>query len=410
MKFLSFFTIMILCLSFTADYVLSAAMHSKLETWSQQLENAARFHSARSNVPSNPLELLNQEGTEKVFSSTARIEENYTSARVVYDQLIGNDCVTYWIIYNVSNWNYEDNPLAEVRIVPSDGATVTVHEGYVKSAQGFTKKQPGAVVFETSSFSGYGTQIDSSVADTTKILSQDHKGFSVIINGGSWKFYTGLNFTKSPMSIGALNEFTLGNYSFQQKPLSIKLQLMKGKDETMTKTVSLELSGNTGTKCIQNTTACCIPSGYNLAKSIGTDSTQLWIAYSTEDWDSNNADNSSAVTFIPADGTIWTVTAGIRSVRRLAKLNPGIILFKNSSYRGDSVQLTSSQPAVPDAFLKNVHSCIVTGGVWKIFDGYDFTGTNLSVFGKVELEPGYYDFGSLAIKDRIVSVKYIRPM
>lgn len=358
----------------------------------------------------DPLELSNQEGTEEIFSATAMIEENYNLARVICNKLTGNDCGAYWIVYNVSNWNYEDNHLADVKIVPSDGETVTVHEGYVKSAQGFTKKQPGAVVFETSSFSGYGTQIDSSVADTTQIFSQDHKGFSVIISGGNWKFYTGLNFTKSQLRIGALNEFSKGNYSFQQKPLSMKLQSMKGKGGTMTETVSLELSGVTGTKCIQNVTACCIPSGYNLAKSIGTDSTIFWIAYTAEDWDSKNTDNTSAVTFIPADGTIRTVTAGIRSVRRLTKLNPGIILFKNSSYRGDSVQFTTSQPAVPNAFLKNVRSCIVTGGVWKMFGGYSFTGTNLRVFGMVELEPGYYNFGSLSIGDRVVSVQYVRPM
>ena len=82
----------------------------------------------------------------------------------------------------------------------------------------------------------------------------------------------------------------------------------------------------------------------------------------------------------------------IKSIQGFHELNPGIILFEHSQYRGYASLFRNTNPDLSNSFsqgqISGVSSMIITGGMWSFYTGYNCHGTKLTIDGKTVLGPG----------------------
>ena len=178
----------------------------------------------------------------------------------------------------------------------------------------------------------------------------------------------------------------------------------------MALTGPLELSGSQGTTKIYSTTGSIQP-GYNKAAAINTsgDGT-LWVVYTVKNWDHDHpGDRCTEHIVDPNTGSANVDPENTLSAQGFNVSNPGIILFEHSQYRGYGQLNTSDNPDLTQSFsqgsVSGVSSAIVTGGVWTLYKGFNYTGTQLGG----EIGPGRHDFGFLTTNDLAKSIKYVRP-
>lgn len=175
----------------------------------------------------------------------------------------------------------------------------------------------------------------------------------------------------------------------------------------------LHLVSSSGTQDIYNTTSSISSGdGYTQASVIVSDPKSLWIVYTMPNWDHGNSPNDNSATVVEPDGTTISTTSPIQSAQGFNMENPDAILFEHSQFRGygnpyrvSTEDLTSS---FPQGTISGVSSAIITGGIWNLFTGANFTGKKLSFDGVQDLGPGRYDFGCLPANDQAKSIKYVR--
>lgn len=172
----------------------------------------------------------------------------------------------------------------------------------------------------------------------------------------------------------------------------------------------LELISPSGTERIYDATAN-ISGGYYQAKVVASDAPSLWVVYSSPDWDHDHfEDRQSEVIVEPGAGTVSTPSS-ILSAQGFNILDPAVILFEHSQYRGYGFEFRSTIEDITSQFtqgsISGVSSAIITGGIWNLYAGFNFTGKLLSFNGKKDLGPGRYDFGCLPGNDQAKSIKRI---
>uniref|UniRef100_A0A1X7V4K5 Uncharacterized protein n=1 Tax=Amphimedon queenslandica TaxID=400682 RepID=A0A1X7V4K5_AMPQE len=176
----------------------------------------------------------------------------------------------------------------------------------------------------------------------------------------------------------------------------------------------LHLISRSGTRDLYNTTDS-ISSGdcYTQASVIASDPKSLWVVYTVPNWDHGNSPDSNSATIVEPDGTTVSTMSPIQSAQGFNMENPGAILFEHSKFRGYGNQHRSHNEDLTSSFsqgtIAGVSSAIITGGVWNLFTGINFTGKRLVFDGKQDLGPGRYDFGCLPANDQAKSIKYVRP-
>ena len=173
----------------------------------------------------------------------------------------------------------------------------------------------------------------------------------------------------------------------------------------------LNLSGSEGTKKYFSTTSS-IQAGYNRADAVQTGGNgTIWIVYTVQNWDHDHPGDRCTEYIVEANtGSVDVNPANVRSAQGFNVSNPGIILFEHSQYRGYGQLNTSDNPDLTGSFsqgqVSGVSSAIVTGGIWALYKGYNYSGTKL---GGSDIGPGRHDFGFLAVNDLAKSIKYVRP-
>lgn len=180
---------------------------------------------------------------------------------------------------------------------------------------------------------------------------------------------------------------------------------------------ALKLKGPNGTITLTNSVND-IRGDYDEALVINSNPKSIWIIYNQSNMGHivNSSDDCTSTIIKPNDDKTYTsMKPHIHSAQGFDSVNPGIILFEHSNYRGYGHKLVSSEDNLTCYFPQegSISSAIVTGGVWSIFTETNCAGTKLETAAiddrkelpRDELGPGTYDFGTLKGK----SVKYIRP-
>ena len=167
----------------------------------------------------------------------------------------------------------------------------------------------------------------------------------------------------------------------------------------------LQLEDNEGTvERIYNTQGY-IPGNYKKAVMIQGATPTMWLVYSVNQWGQLNDGESTAV------GTAGVVSTSypIRSAQAFNVVNPGIVIFEHSRYRGNGELLRGSIPSIIDLpqGKTGISSIYITGGVWNLFKGFNYTGALLSYNGKTDLGPGFYTFEGLALNKQLKSIRFV---
>ena len=137
----------------------------------------------------------------------------------------------------------------------------------------------------------------------------------------------------------------------------------------------------------------------------------MWFVYSAEDWGHAGSGTGESKEVGTSSGGV-TVSYSIRSAQGFNITNPGISLFEHSKYRGYGNLFQSSIPDLTSSFpqgqISGCSGAYISGGVWNLYKGFNYTGGLLSYNGQTDLGPGFYDFGNLPLNDQAKSLKYVR--
>ena len=185
--------------------------------------------------------------------------------------------------------------------------------------------------------------------------------------------------------------------------LQVDLQL-----ESLPVSGSLELQGPAGKHKTLSTAEGQIEGNFNKAKVTSSSPKSLWIIYEGRHWNSHDPD--SARVLRPGSGLV-SYQRRIASARGYDILNPGVVLFEHVGFRGKARVIQPSNPNL-DVGLGgtfDVHSAIVTGGVWSFYSEYNYRGNKLRCKKKEEFGPGEYSFRQkFGESTTIRSIKFIR--
>ena len=172
----------------------------------------------------------------------------------------------------------------------------------------------------------------------------------------------------------------------------------------------LKLKGPLGEETFYNTRAN-ISGDYTKAEVISSEPKSVWVVYTVEEWDHQHPGDRDVEKIVNV-GQPVTTDANIRSIQGFDVLNPGVILFEHSQYRGFATMVRNSNPDITQSFtqgkVSGVSSMMITGGIWSFYTGFNFTNTKISIDGKTQLGPGEYNLGYLLANDQIKSVQYVR--
>ena len=176
----------------------------------------------------------------------------------------------------------------------------------------------------------------------------------------------------------------------------------------------LHLISTSGTQDYYNSTGdISSDDGYTQAQVLDSNPKSLWVVYTVSDWDHGNPQDDSSATVVEPNGAVFSTTKPIMSAQGFNIQNPAAILFEHSNFRGYGNEFRSSIESLSNSFqqgtITGVSSAIITGGIWNLFTGANFTGKKLSFDGVQDLGPGSYNFGCLPANDQAKSLKYIRP-
>ena len=170
----------------------------------------------------------------------------------------------------------------------------------------------------------------------------------------------------------------------------------------------LHLISPSGTQDIYNsTTNISAADNYTQANVKESIPKSIWVVYTVPNFDDGNADYNSATIVYPDAPTVNTMSP-IQSAQGFNVKNPGAILFKYNLFRGFGSQTSSSIEDLTSSFPEGVSSIIITGGIWNLFSGINFTGKKLAFDGVEDLDFGEYDFGFLPENEQPKSMKYVR--
>ena len=169
----------------------------------------------------------------------------------------------------------------------------------------------------------------------------------------------------------------------------------------------LKLEDDDGTQqTIYNSTAV-LGGQYNKATMI-TDGnngvTTRWFVYSAKNWGENNNGNCVVV---EEDGTTAAAPWPIRSVRGYNKVDRGLVIFQDTSYRGPDTLIESDAPDLTTypPGQAGVSAIYVISGVWNLYSGFNYTGGKLALDGQSDFGPGVYTFGGSSISDQAKSAR-----
>ena len=166
----------------------------------------------------------------------------------------------------------------------------------------------------------------------------------------------------------------------------------------------LKLQDDDGTQeTIYNSTTT-IGGKYNKATMIKGGLATRWFVYSAKNWGENNNGNCVVVA---EDETTAAAPWPIQSARGYNKVNRGLVIFQDTSYRGPATLIEHDSPdltAYPPG-KAGVSAIYVTGGVWNLYSGYNYTGALLALNGQSDFGPGVYTFGGSSISNRALSAR-----
>ena len=166
----------------------------------------------------------------------------------------------------------------------------------------------------------------------------------------------------------------------------------------------LRLQDDDGTQeTIYNSTTA-IGGKYNKATMIKGEVTTRWFVYGGENWGANNIGNCVVV---EEDGTTATASWPIRSARGYNKIERGLVIFQDTSYRGPDALIESDSPNLltyPPG-QAGISAICVIGGVWNLYSGYNYSGGLLALDGQSDFGPGVYTFGGSSINDKAKSAR-----
>ena len=179
---------------------------------------------------------------------------------------------------------------------------------------------------------------------------------------------------------------------------------------------SLELSGGTsGTKKLYNSPQASIPGNYSRARVLPSQPSQppsMWVIYKFENWDhSCPEDRPEIPAIVEVGGEGVDLKTEIRSVQGFNRMNPGIILFEHSQYRGYGNLFQSTVNDLTSGFTQGIVlgacSFIITGGVWNLYTQRNCNGPAMTVNGETNLKTGRHNFGKLLEEQQIKSIKLV---
>lgn len=352
---------------------------------------------------SSPLELEGSVGTTNLFSSVGTISGEFEKAKV-----IDGNKESVWVIYDQEDWDHEGPPADPDRVgtVMTNGGDTVDYGKSIVSAQGFDKTNPGVVFFEHSDYRGFAASYQHSVPDLTDSFPQGTvEGVSsIIVTGGTWNFYKSYNYTGTKISVDSVSDFTPSMYNFYQgseqaKSARINHTKVSG---------PLTLTGDVGETIIFASTDT-IEDGLVQAEVLESSPGTLWVIYELENWGRDSPEKRGQYTVLQfpdlPKGGLFDAKA-IRSAQGFDITNPGIILFEQQEYTGYGTKLEYACPDVMDIFLEgstgNILSAIITGGTWMFYDGFNYTGKQLSLNNQTDFGPGMYNFN-----DAFLTVKSI---
>ena len=172
----------------------------------------------------------------------------------------------------------------------------------------------------------------------------------------------------------------------------------------------LKLTGPLGEEKFYNARAD-ISGDYTKAEVISSEPKSVWVVYTVKEWDHQHPGDRDVEEIVRVGHPV-TMPANIRSIQGFDELNPGVILFEHSQYRGFATMVRNSNPDITQSFsqgqVSGVSSMIITGGIWSFYTGFNFTNTKINIDGKTQLGPDDYDLGYLLANDQIKSVQYVR--
>ena len=144
----------------------------------------------------------------------------------------------------------------------------------------------------------------------------------------------------------------------------------------------------------------------------GGNISSMWFVYSADRWGHAGSGTGSSKEVGTSSGGV-TVSYDIRSAQGFNMTNPGITLFEHSEFRGFGNLFQSSIPDItrsfPEGEVPGCSGAYISGGVWNLYKGFNYTGGLLSFNGQTNLGPGFYDFGGLPINDQAKSIRFVRP-
>ena len=131
-----------------------------------------------------------------------------------------------------------------------------------------------------------------------------------------------------------------------------------------------------------------------------------WVLYDTDFEALGRSSGSSVVSPGMYPFTLGLPNNVLSAVRCLpAEGTPAIVLFEHNYYFGRMQVINSSNPNLELTNFKNiVSSLIITGGVWELYSGANYTGSN------VTLGQGLYPtslFLTPVVNDDLTSVRLV---
>jgi hypothetical protein len=175
----------------------------------------------------------------------------------------------------------------------------------------------------------------------------------------------------------------------------------------------LKLTSAAGTMEIYDPKTSITNDDYYSAQVIHSDPDSIWFVYPQENYlrDYYNWPDD-ACTIVQVQDNIVTTPKPIRSAQGFNKDTPGAILFEHSKFRGFGMMFNVGSANITDSFpqqdVQGASSLIVTGGVWNLFAGFNYSGTKIAINGQSDLGPGTYPIFSPSANDLARSLRQVR--